>query len=110
MPARVSNIVIEQGASFTNTYFVEDSNNTVLNLGGYTGTATLAKHPSSSTKVNFNVNIVGSTGSVSIGLTSGTTASLKPGRYVYDVLLTGSNGAKTRIVEGTALVTAGVST
>jgi len=110
MPARVSNIVIEQGASFTNTYFVEDSNNTVLNLAGYTGTATLAKHPASSSKTSFTVSIVSSTGSVSIGLTSGKTSSLKPGRYVYDVLLTGSDNAKIRIVEGMALVTAGVST
>lgn len=110
MPARVSNIVIEQGANFSNTYFVEDSNNTILNLSGYTGVATLAKHPSSSTKTNFTVSIVASTGSVSIGLTSGKTSSLKPGRYVYDVLLTNSSGIKTRIVEGTALVSAGVCT
>ena len=110
MPARVSNIVIEQGASFTNTYFVEDSNNTPLNLTGYTGSATLAKHSSSSTKTNFSVTITTNSGSIAIGLTSGKTATLKPGRYVYDVLLTNSNGAKTRIVEGTALVTAGVST
>jgi len=110
MPARVSNIVIEQGASFSNTYFVEDSNNTPLNLTGYTGSATLAKHPASSTKTNFSVTITTGSGSVAIALTSGATSNLKPGRYVYDILLTNSGGLKTRIVEGTALVTAGVCT
>lgn len=110
MSARVSNIVIEQGASFTNTYFVENSNNTPLNLAGYTGAAKLAKHPASSTKTPFTVTITSSTGVVSIGLTPGATGSLKPGRYVYDVLLTDGTGAKTRIVEGTALVIAGVTT
>ncbi len=110
MPARVSNIVIEQGSTFTNTYFVEDSNNTTLNLSGYSGAAKLAKHPTSSSKTDFTVTITASTGSVSIGLTDGKTVSLKPGRYVYDVLLTSSNGTKTKIVEGTALVVAGVTT
>lgn len=110
MPARVSNIVIEQGASFSNTYFVEDSNNTPLNLSGHTAIAKLAKHPASSIKTNFNVTISTNSGSVSIALTSGITSNLKPGRYVYDVLLTDSVGSRIRIVEGTALVTAGVST
>jgi len=109
MSARVSNIVIEQGANFTNTYFVEDSNNTPLNLTGYTGAAQLAKHPASSTKTSFSMTITAATGSVAIALTSGATSSLKPGRYVYDVLLT-SGSTKTRIVEGTALVIAGVTT
>lgn len=110
MPARVSNIVIEQGSSFSNTYFVETSNNTPQNLSGYTGVAKLAKHSGSSSKTNFSVTITGATGSVAIALTSGATSSLKPGRYVYDVLLTNGSGQKTRIVEGTALVTAGVCT
>ena len=42
-------------------------------------------------------------------LTAATTAVLKPGRYVYDVLL--SDGSeKTRVIEGSALVTAGITT
>ena len=110
MTARVVNIVIDQGADFNNTYFVEDSNNTPQNLSGYTGVAKLSKHPSSSTKRNFSVSIVGFTGRVSIALTSGVTSSIKPGRYVYDIILTDATNTKTRIVEGTALVTAGVCT
>jgi len=110
MSARVVNIVIEQGANFNNTYLVETSNNTPQNLAGYTGVAKLSKHPGSASKTNFSVNIVGLTGVVSIALTSGTTTSLKPGRYVYDIVLTDASSVKSRIVEGTALVTAGVCT
>ena len=43
-------------------------------------------------------------------MTSGVTGSLSPGRYLYDVRLTSSTGTKTRLVEGMALVTAGIST
>lgn len=110
MPARVSNIVIEQGANFSATYLLENTNNTALNLSGYSGVAKLAKHPASSNKTNFTVSIISSSGAVSIALTSGATSSLKPGRYVYDVLLTDTGGNKTRVVEGTATVVAGVST
>jgi hypothetical protein len=38
------------------------------------------------------------------------SSGIKPGKYVYDVLLTDGLGIKTRVVEGTATVTAGVST
>lgn len=110
MASRVVNIVIEQGTNFNNTYLVENSNNSPQNLTGYTGVAKISKHPGSATKTNFSVNIVGSSGIVSIALTSGATTSLKPGRYVYDVVLSDASNVKTRIVEGTALVTAGVCT
>ena len=43
-------------------------------------------------------------------MTSGVTGGLTPGRYLYDVRLTSSAGAKSRLVEGMAMVTAGIST
>ena len=49
-------------------------------------------------------------GQVKISLGSTITNNLKPGRYSYDVLLKDSSNLKTRIVEGSALVTAGVTT
>ena len=42
-------------------------------------------------------------------MTSGATALLEPGRYMYDVVLTSSSGAKSRLVEGMSLVTAGIT-
>ena len=111
MSVRVVNISIEQGANFSNSFLLEDDlTNSTKNLAGYTGIAKLAKHPGSSSKTSFSVTITSSTGTVGIALTSGQTAVLKPGRYVYDVLLTDTSGVKTRVVEGMALVNAGVCT
>ena len=42
-------------------------------------------------------------------MTDTITSSIKPGRYVYDLRLTASGGARTRIVEGSALVREGAT-
>ena len=48
-------------------------------------------------------------GIVQVGLTSTTTADLKPGRYVYDVIVSDTAGEVTRVVEGSVLVRQGVT-
>jgi hypothetical protein len=111
MSVRVVNIQIQQGANFNANYILEDPiSNSLTNLTGYTVAAKLAKHPGSSTKTNFTTTITTSVGTVGISLTSGQTSALKPGRHVYDVLLTDSFGVKTRVIEGSAIVSAGVCT
>ena len=48
-------------------------------------------------------------GELVISLGSSITSTLKPGRYSYDILI--DDGIKKkRVVEGSALVTAGVTT
>ena len=42
-------------------------------------------------------------------VTSTTTATIKPGRYVYDVVVSDSAGEVTRVVEGSVLVRQGVT-
>ena len=111
MAAFVSNIVIDVGADFNQTYNLEGSNNAPLDLTGYTGASIMKKHPSSlSTTATFAVSFPNRTlGQVKISLGSTITNGLKAGRYSYDLLL--NDGAtKTRVVEGSALVTAGVTT
>jgi hypothetical protein len=56
------------------------------------------------------VSITGATGEVTISMASSITQTLKPGRYYYDVYLTSSSDVVSRMVEGQALVTAGIST
>ena len=108
MAVRVVNLSIEQGTDFNNTFFLEDPvTNSQTNLAGTSAVAKLAKHQGSSTKTSFSVTITETKGTIGIALSSGITAGLKPGRYVYDVLLTASDGSKTRVAEGSALVTAG---
>jgi len=43
-------------------------------------------------------------------MTAPITTPIKPGRYYYDIVLTSSTGAVSRMIEGAAIVTAGIST
>lgn len=108
----VSNIVINAGTDFTQTFTLESSDsNSGLNLSYYTVRSQLRKHHSSTNYVNFNCNIVNPLeGSISIGLSTSITTSLKPGRYLYDIVITETtSNIKTRVVEGMALVREGVT-
>ena len=111
MAAYVSNIVIDQGADFNQTYNLENSANAPLDLTGYTATSVLKKHPQSLLDTaTFTCSFPNRTqGQLKISLGSTITPTLKPGRYSYDILLN-SGSLKTRVVEGSALVTAGVTT
>ena len=111
MAAYVSNIVIDQGADFNQTYNLENSANAPLNLTGYTATSVLKKHPQSLLNTaTFVCSFPNrALGQLKISLGSSITPDLKPGRYSYDILLN-SGSLKTRVVEGSALVTAGVTT
>jgi hypothetical protein len=108
----VTNLTINAGADFDQTFTLENSqSNSTLNLTGYTATSQLRKHSGSSTYVSFNTSIPNSQfGKIRINLTSQQTASLKPGRYVYDVVITQtSSNIKTRVIEGMVLVREGVT-
>ena len=111
MAAYVSNIVIDQGADFNQTYNLENSANAPLDLTGYTATSVLKKHPASlNNTASFSCSFPNrAQGQLKISLGSTITPNLKPGRYSYDILLN-SGSLKTRVVEGSALVTAGVTT
>ena len=62
----------------------------------------------SSTANNFTATITDSAaGEITLTMTASETASLKPGRYVYDLLITDDAGTKSRIVEGIVSVTPG---
>ena len=111
MAAYISNIVIDAGADFNQTFNLENSANAPLDLTGYTATSVLKKHPAS---LNNTASFVCSfpdrvQGQLRISLGSTLTTPIKPGRYSYDILLD-SGSLKTRVVEGSALVTAGVTT
>ena len=122
MAIYVANITIPGGADFNQTFFLENINNNIkvrldstsknpLNLTGYTGYAKLKKSSASlKTSATFAVSFPNLTnGSIRLSLGSTETAALKPGRYCYDVLIN-SGSTKTRVFEGNALVTAGITT
>ena len=111
MAAYISNIIIDAGADFDQTFKLESSSNAPLDLSGYTATSKLKKQPASlNDKASFVVSFPNRTqGQLKIALGSSITSALKAGRYSYDVLLN-DGSVKTRIVSGSAIVTAGVTT
>ena len=106
----VSNLIINSGASFSQDFFLEDSaTNSAMNLSSSSVASQMRKWSGSTGVTTFTASIVNSqTGQIRISLGSSITSSLKPGRYVYDVLLT-NNNSTTRVVEGMALVREGVT-
>lgn len=107
----VNNLVINAGSDFSQTFNLETTDtNSALDLTGYTATAQMRKYAGSSTFVNFNVSISTplTLGKIIVNLTSAQTVNLKPGRYVYDVVIT-RNSIKTRVIEGMVLVREGVT-
>lgn len=111
MAAYISNIVIDIGADFEQTFNLEDSSNSPLDLSNYTASSIMKKHPASSrVSALFNVSFPNPTlGQLKISLGSTITSTLKSGRYCYDILVN-DGSVKTRVVEGSAIVTAGVTT
>ena len=109
--ASITNIFIDQGATFSKTITVKDTSGNALNLTGFTAIAQIRKSPSSSTSVSFTVAFVSprTTGQITISLTATQTAALEAGRYNYDVLITSGASVKTRVVEGIATVNPSVS-
>jgi len=108
--AAVSNLYIDQGADYSTTISLTDSNGDVLSLTGYTAAGQLRKTFGSSTvAATFTTVLSAASGQVTLTLSDVTTASMEAGRYVYDVLITDGSGTKTRILEGQATLTPSVS-
>jgi hypothetical protein len=109
MAVPVVNISIEQGADFASTFTLTNADGTIYNLANSTATSKLKKHPSSTTSYTFSTSIIVATGKITISMADEVTSTINPGRYYYDILVTSNSGIKTRVIEGMALVTAGIS-
>lgn len=111
MAVYVTNLVVNAGVDFEQVFTLEDVNsNSVLNLAGYSVKSQMRKHAAAVGVTTFNSTIHNaSAGQIKIGLTTTSTSSLKPGRYVYDVVLTDPENIMSRVVEGMVLVREGVT-
>jgi len=106
-----SNIVVDQGADYSASIDVADSDGDNIDLSGYTASGQIRKTYSSSTAVDFAVSIANpaSAGILNISLSNTQTNAMKAGRYVYDIEITNSGGVKTRVLEGQVEITPGVT-
>lgn len=103
--AAFSEIIIEQGATFSTTLNVEDSVGTAINLYAYTANSQMRKSYYSSTAYTITSNITGTAnGEITLSMTAANTAALTAGRYVYDVKITSPSNVVTRVIEGIVTV------
>ena len=111
MAVYVSNLTVNTGTTFSQIFTLESaSTNSATDLTGFTAAAQMRKHPGASSATNFNTTIINATsGQIRVGLTTSQTSVLKPGRFMYDVLITDSSGEVTRVLEGAVLVREGVT-
>ena len=108
--AIIANIFIDQGTDFSITVDVTDTSGGALNMSGYSASAQIRKtYGSSSVSSTFSTSIAEGTGQVTLSLTDTQTTALESGRYVYDLNVTSGGGQTTRVVEGQAIVTPGVT-
>jgi len=110
------NLVIEQGANFSNTITIAEDDGTPKDLTNFTFDGAIRRSYSSLTAIDLTVGTDDPlTGVVTLSMEAADTAELKPKRYVYDVYMTapgltsGATGVRTRVVEGIVSVTPSVS-
>lgn len=95
-------LYLDQGTDFTSTINVSDDvTNEYVNVAGYAVTSHLRRsYYSTNASASFTCSL-GNTalGEIVLSMDSDTSANLKPGRYVFDVLAD-SGISKTRLLEG----------
>jgi len=101
---------IDQGAQFSTTISVSDTNGNTSNLIGYTANAQIRRVWSSVTATPFTVTFIDApNGVLTMAMTSANTALLVAGRNVYDVKLTDPLGESRRVFEGIVVVNPSVT-
>jgi len=105
MAAGTYNFILEQGATFTRTLTVQE-NSSAMNLSGYSVASKMrSTHDSGTVVGTFSCTISNASGGViTVSMTSSTTSGIEEGMYVYDLEITSSAGAVTRLMEGNVTV------
>lgn len=106
MAAGYVNLQIEAGSTFSVEIELDNADGTPTNLTGYTGSCKMRKSYYSNFDVyDLTVTILTpeTDGKFRLSASSTTTATFKPGRYVYDVEIT-SGGEVKRVIEGIIVV------
>ena len=110
MSIYVRNLTINTHSDFSEDLELFQTGGDKTNLTGYTAQSQMRKHPDSSTAYDFAVGITSAAdGEITLSMTDTTTAQIKPGRYMYDLMLIRPNGEKTIVVEGMVNVRSGIS-
>lgn len=100
--AAVSNLVIDQGTTYSVTITVNDDTGVARDLTGYTARAQMRRSYYTTSNTAFTVSVSNpADGEISMSLSATQTSALKAGRFVYDLELVSANAnIVERIVEG----------
>lgn len=103
----VYNISLQRRADYSITLQFKDSNDSPINLTGWTVAAQVWNQGRTTKYADFTITYTNrSTGTIAIALTDEQTATF-PDEAYYDVLLTNPSGLKEYYLEGTIWVSQG---
>jgi hypothetical protein len=108
--ALYSDLYVDQGSYFSTVITIGTLGDSDLDLTNYTGRGRIKKSYTSSTFVDFIVEIIDPiAGQIEISLESETTAAIKHGRYMFDIEIVNTmNDRVTRILEGQIEIMPGI--
>ena len=106
MAAGTYNFTIEQGATFNRVLTLQE-NGSAMGLSGYSAASQFrSTHDSGTVAGTITSNVTNASGGVlTLSMTATQTGNIEEGIYVYDVEITSSAGAVTRILQGKVTVT-----
>jgi hypothetical protein len=106
-------LTIDQGATFSSVITLTNDDNTPIDLTDHEFEAQIRKsYYSVNPTANLTVTIENAAnGTVRMSLDAANTGNIKPGRYLYDLLMTKPDASNTviRVVEGIVTITPQVS-
>jgi len=111
MAAGTYNLSIEQGSSWQLRLDVDSSAGTDMDITGYTFASKLAKSYYDENPVSMTPTIINAAaGTFKLELSPTQTSSLDPAiEYIYDIKMTSDSGEVTRLIQGRATISAGVT-
>lgn len=103
------NITINQNSDFERSFQIKEDS-VILDITSYSFTGRLSENYNTTTVQDFTTAVTdGPAGTFTISLTDAQTATLDPGTWVYDIVMTDASGKKTRLLQGNAFVSQGVT-
>ena len=102
------NFTLQRRSDHSIPLLFKDSNNSAINLTGFTVEAQVWQETRTTKYADFSVTYTDrAAGSVSISLTDTQTATFTPNVLKYDVLLTAPSGTKEYYLEGNIFISEG---
>jgi hypothetical protein len=103
--ATISNLYVDQGSTYSNIITVTASNGQALDLTGYSVASQMRKSYQSSTYHSFVATVYdAANGKIRLQLTDEQSGEIPAGRWLYDVEIESTAGARTRVVQGIVTV------